>query len=223
MADGSSVEGDMAIMSRDAMADPALAARLTDLRARWNAAYWRSLSPWEHQVVTGPMPHLYECFNESDAMVSDISSVVSDFVATGKPYAITDSAELGEDEFKRQNTAARAALVLDNKARRVGELVAAVAAPAADPLAGPRREIKQYLLGPDEPTSIERFTLAVRDLARRAEVRLRQQAALSQSPSADGEPVSGPTAEARREMEQSVPERRAEDELAADVQEGNAR
>lgn len=221
VADGSSIDGDMAIMSRDAMADPALTARLADLRARWNAAYWRSLSPWEHKVVTGPMPHLYECFNESDAMVSDISSVVSDFVATGKPYAITDSAELGEDEFKRQNTAARAALVLDNKALRVGELVTAVTEPLTDPLAGPRREIKQYLLGPDEPTSIERFTQAVRDLTRRAEVRLRQQAALAQS--GDAEPASGPTAEARREMEQSVPERRADDELAADVQEGNAR
>ena len=42
-------------------------------------------------------------------MVSDISSVVSDFIASGKPYAVTDSAELGAEEFKRQNTAVRAA------------------------------------------------------------------------------------------------------------------
>jgi hypothetical protein len=221
VAEGTSTEGDMAIMSRDSMADPALTARLAELRAQWNSAYWRSLSRWEHKVVTGPMPHLYECFNESDAMVSDISSVVSDFVATGKPYAITDSAELGEDEFKRQNTAARAALVLDNKAAGVGELVTAVVSPRSDPLTGPRQEIKQYLLGPDEPTSIVRFTQAVRDLTHKADVRLRQQAALGQS--GDGEPQAGPTVEARHELEQSVPERRAEDELAADVQERNAR
>jgi hypothetical protein len=221
VAEGTSTEGDMAIMSRDSMADPALTARLAELRARWNSAYWRSLSAWEHKVITGPMPHLYDCFNESDAMVSDISSVVSDFVATGKPYAITDSAELGEEEFKRQNTAARAALVLDNKAHRIEELVAAVVAPAQDPLTGPRREIKQYLLGPDHPTSIERFTQAVRELAHKADVRLIQQAAMGQSGEID--PLDGPSAEARHELAEAASERRAEDELAADVQEGNTR
>jgi hypothetical protein len=220
VAEAISTEGDPAIMSRDSMADPELTARLADLRERWNTAYWSSLSAWEHKVVTGPMPHLYECFNESDAMVSDISSVVSDFVATGKPYAITDSAELGEEEFKRQNTAARAALILDNKAGRVAELVTAVVRPQSDPLTGPREEIKHYLLGPDEPTSIVRFTRAVQELTRKADVRLVQQAAMGQS--GDGEPALSPTAEARHEMEQSLPERRAEEELAADVQERNA-
>ncbi|WP_335982126.1 MULTISPECIES: hypothetical protein [Streptomycetaceae] len=194
VAESTAADGDMATMSRDSIADPQLAARLAELRGRWNAAYWQSLSAWEHQVVTGPMPHLYECFNESDAMVSDISSVVSDFVATGKPYAITDSAGLGEEEFKRQNTAARAALVLDNSAARVGELVTAVVSPEQDPLAGARKEIKQYLLGPDHPTSIERFSQAVRDLAHRADVRLAQQAALGQTDDADL--FGGPAAQA---------------------------
>ena len=221
VAEATSTEGDMAVMSREAMSDPKLTARLAELRAQWNAAYWRSLSPWEHQVVTGPMPHLYQCFNESDAMVSDISSVVSDFVATGKPYAITDSAELGEEEFKRQNTAARAALILDNKATRVGELVRAVVDPSADPLTAARREIKHYLLGPDEPSSIVRFTRAVRDLAGKAEVRLVQQAAMSQT--GEGGPIPGTTAEARSELEAAASERVAEDELAADVQKGNPR
>jgi hypothetical protein len=218
---GTSSEGDPAVMSRDSMADPALTARLADLRRRWNEAYWRSLSSWEHKVVTGPMPHLYDCFNESDALVSDISSVVSDFVATGKPYAITDSAELGEEEFKRQNTAARAALVLDNKASRIGELVRAVVDPAGDVLTGARADIKQYLLGPDEPTSLERFTEAVRELARKADVRLLQQAAMGQT--GETGPGSLLEGEARAEMEQHAAERRADDELAADVQEGNTR
>lgn len=221
VAEGTSTEGDMAIMSRDSMADEQLAERLADLRLRWNTAYWSSLSAWEHKVVTGPMPHLYECFNESDAMVSDISSVVSDFVATGKPYAITDSAELGEEEFKRQNTAARAALILDNKARRVGELVTAVVQPGSDPLTEPRREIKNYLLGPDEPASIVRFTQAVRDLRHMADVRLRQQAALGQS--GDAEPGLGLAAGPGRKLDDNVPERLAEDELAGEIQEKNAR
>ncbi|PWS52843.1 hypothetical protein DLE01_02335, partial [Streptomyces sp. FT05W] len=116
-------------------------------------------------------PKLYDCFNQSDAMVSDISSVVSDFIASGKPYAVTDSAELGADEFKRQNTAVRAAVILSNGAQEIDQLLSAVADPAADSLAEARHALKTYLLGPDEPTSMEQFDAAVRALAAKAEAR----------------------------------------------------
>ncbi|MFJ6629808.1 hypothetical protein ACIQMR_00160 [Streptomyces sp. NPDC091376] len=163
--------GDEAEESRVSLADPVRLAEIKRLRAEWNDAYWRSSGWWEHRVVTGSEPKLYDCFNESDAMVSDISSVVSDFIASGKPYAVTDSAELGVDEFKRQNTAVRAAVILSNSAEELDRLLAAVADPAADTLADARAELKKYLLGPDEPTSIEQFDTAVRALAAEAEVR----------------------------------------------------
>jgi hypothetical protein len=105
---GGTGEGqDEAEASRDSLPDPAREAEAARLRDEWNTAYWRSFGWWEHKVVTGPAPRLYDCFNESDGMVSDISSVVSDFIASGKPYAVTDSAGLGKDEFRRQNTAVR--------------------------------------------------------------------------------------------------------------------
>ena len=170
---------DHAAASRDAQTDPTIGERLARLRAERDTAYWASIAPWEHTVVTGPEPHLYDCFNQSDAMVSDISSVVSDFVATGKPYAITDSAGLGEEEFKRQNTAARAALVLDNSAAGLGELVQAVVHPERDPLAAAREEIRAYLLGPDGASSLECFDRATRELAERAEDRNLGQSRLS--------------------------------------------
>ncbi|MFF8553084.1 hypothetical protein ACF058_09625 [Streptomyces sp. NPDC015501] len=163
--------GDEAEESRISLADPAREAEAARLRAEWNDAYWRSFGWWEHRTVTGAQPKLYDCFNESDAMVSDISSVVSDFIASGKPYAVTDSAALGAAEFKRQNTAVRAAVILSNTAEELDELLAAVADPAADVLAGARRELKTYLLGPDEPTSMEQFNAAVRALAAKAEAR----------------------------------------------------
>ncbi|CAM5710813.1 hypothetical protein SBADM41S_06524 [Streptomyces badius] len=97
--------------------------------------------------------------------------MVSDFIASGKPYAVTDSAALGAEEFKRQNTAVRAAVILSNGAEELNGLLAAVADPAADTLADARRELKTYLLGPDEPTSMERFNAAVRALAAKAEAR----------------------------------------------------
>ncbi|MDQ0984393.1 hypothetical protein [Streptomyces sp. V2I9] len=163
--------GDEAEESRISLADPAREAEAARLRAEWNDAYWRSFGWWEHRTVTGAQPKLYDCFNESDAMVSDISSVVSDFIASGKPYAVTDSAGVGAEEFKRQNTAVRAAVVLSNQAEELDQLLAAVADPAADTLAGARRELKTYLLGPDEPTSMEQFNAAVRALAAKAEAR----------------------------------------------------
>ncbi|MFI1567870.1 hypothetical protein ACH4ZX_33430 [Streptomyces sp. NPDC020490] len=163
--------GDEAEASRDGVADPRKHEEIARLRDQWNDAYWRSFPAWEHRVITGAEPRLYDCFNVSDAMVSDISSVVSDFIASGKPYAVTDSAGLGDEEFKRQNTAVRAAVILSNSAAELGELLGAVRDPAADPLAEDRKELKQYLLGPDEPASIAQFNTAVADLALKAETR----------------------------------------------------
>lgn len=162
---------DEAEESRDATADPERQAELTRLRTEWNSAYWRSFGWWEHRVIGGAEPRLYDCFNESDAMVSDISSVVSDFIASGKPYAVTDSAALGAEEFKRQNTAVRAAVILSNSAKELDQLLAAVADPSADRLADARHELKRYLLGPDEPSSIDQFNAATRALSVKSEAR----------------------------------------------------
>ncbi|MDX3453101.1 hypothetical protein PV396_14260 [Streptomyces sp. ME02-8801-2C] len=164
-------KGDEAEASRDGVVDVERHEEIAKLRTEWNDAYWRSFSAGEHRVVTGAEPRLYDCFNVSDAMVSDISSVVSDFIASGKPYAVTDSAELGAEEFKRQNTAVRAAVILGNSAQELGLLLDAVRDPAADPLAGERAELKRYLLGPDEPPSIEQFNTATADLTVKAEAR----------------------------------------------------
>ncbi|MER7927002.1 hypothetical protein ABTY96_28240 [Streptomyces sp. NPDC096057] len=171
LSGGGADKGDEAEMTRDGVVDLAKYEEIARLRAEWNTAYWNSFGTYEHRVIAGAEPRLYDCFNVSDAMVSDISSVVSDFIASGKPYAVTDSAKLGVEEFKRQNTAVRAAVILSNKAAELDELLAAVRTPDADPMAADRKELKEYLLGPDEPTSIEQFNTAVRNLAVKSEAR----------------------------------------------------
>ncbi|MEU0964985.1 hypothetical protein ABZ357_05890 [Streptomyces sp. NPDC005917] len=182
---------DEAEASRDDVVDLKKHEEIARLRAEWNDAYWRSFPDHEHRVITGAEPRLYDCFNVSDAMVSDISSVVSDYIASGKPYAVADSAEVGVEEFKRANTAVRAAVILSNSAKELDALLAAVRDPSADPLALDRDELKQYLLGPDEPTSIEQFNAAVAALARKAETRnLGQQARI-----AAGDPEAAELAE----------------------------
>ncbi|MFE0510867.1 hypothetical protein [Streptomyces sp. NPDC058964] len=164
-------KGDEAEATRDGLVDIERHEEAARLREEWNTAYWCSFPSHEHRVITGAEPRLYDCFNVSDAMVSDISSVVSDFIASGKPYAVTDSAEVGAEEFRRQNTAVRAAVILSNGASELGGLLDAVRDPAADPLAADRKDLKRYLLGPDEPKSIDRFNAAVAGLALKAETR----------------------------------------------------
>ncbi|MEU1510580.1 hypothetical protein ABZ490_00210 [Streptomyces sp. NPDC005811] len=164
-------KADEAVTSRDGIVDVRKHEEAARLRTEWNDAYWRSFPDFEHRVVTGTEPRLYDCFNAAEAMVSDISSVVSDFIASGKPYAVTDSAELGTEEFRRQNTAVRAAVILTNSAAELDQLLGAVRDPAADALAEDRKELKEYLLGPDEPTSLAQFNTAVADLALKAEAR----------------------------------------------------
>ncbi|MFI9149636.1 hypothetical protein [Streptomyces sp. NPDC053367] len=196
---GSTEARDEAEATRDGLVDVERHQEIARLRTEWNAAYWRSFPAWEHRVISGAEPPLYDCFNVSDAMVSDISSVVSDFIASGKPYAVTDSAGLGAEEFKRQNTAVRAAVILSNSAAELGALLDAVRDPAADPLAEERAELKRYLLGPDEPRSIDRFNTAVANLALKAESRNLGQTARAAGAGADVE--AGAEVDAEAEVE----------------------
>jgi len=160
---------DPAERSRDGLLDAGTAERIVELRALENSLFWASAAPWEHRVLTPQGIDLYACFNESDALVSDISSVVSDFIASGKPYAITDAAGVGTDEFRRRNTAARAALVLEPDDSGIAELLAVLHGDAPDALSEDRRQLKDYLLGPDEPSSMERFRAAASRLAHEAD------------------------------------------------------
>ncbi|KUN29096.1 hypothetical protein AQJ23_08575 [Streptomyces antibioticus] len=148
--------------------------------AAWEAAYWASLPEWEHQIVTGTRPALYACFNRADLLVSDVSSVVSDFLASGKPYAVANTSGLGEDAFREAFPTVRAATVLTPDAAGVPGLLDAVRHPEKDGLAEARAELKRHLLGPDEPSSQERFNSAVQALcsaAREHRVRMAERLA----------------------------------------------
>jgi hypothetical protein len=112
-----------------------------------------------HAVVEGPEPALYECFNDADVLVSDISSVLSDFVASTKPYVVTNLTELSDEAFREAFPTASAAYLLDPDATRLDSIVEDIA--GDDPLAASRRELKLYLLGPDEPDALTRFLDAI--------------------------------------------------------------
>jgi hypothetical protein len=131
-----------------------------DLLRQWHDLYWTSAGPLRHHVVTDPFPTLFSCFNESDVMVSDISSVVADFVASGKPYAIAYLWDTGDGEFRGQYPSAGAGYLLRPGLDGLDEVLSAAREPAADAMAQRREILKEYLLGPDEPDAQTRFSAA---------------------------------------------------------------
>ncbi|MEV1005885.1 hypothetical protein [Streptomyces sp. NPDC049881] len=142
----------------------------------WRRAFWAAQDPSAHLVLTGARPDLYSCFNEADVLVSDVSSVVADHLASGKPYAVVNTAGLPEDEFRAANPTVRGATVLTPEADGVSALLDAVVDPGQDKLAEARAELTEYLLGPAEPPSLTRFQDAVRALCAAAEARRVRQA-----------------------------------------------
>jgi hypothetical protein len=144
--------------------------RLVELiRAAGGDVDARTMDGPEHRVVTARTPSLFDCFNDSDMLISDVSSVVADYVQSQRPYVMANPANLPEDEFRHTYPTARAAYLLS---RDGGELekVVNLARSGDDPMREARRELKTYLLGPDQPSSIERFqaeTTRLAALARR--------------------------------------------------------
>ncbi len=114
-----------------------------------------------HRVVTGREPHLYDCFNDCDLLVSDISSVVADFVASGKPYTVTNVAGMAGHVFRERYPSAEAAYLLGPDLRELPGILAQLQRPGEDELAEARRAMKTYLLGPDHPDAMTRFDEAV--------------------------------------------------------------
>ncbi|MFV8128403.1 hypothetical protein [Streptomyces syringium] len=147
------------------------AATVADATAAWEAAYWDSLPVWEHQIITAARPALYTCFNQSDLLISDVSSVVSDYLISEKPYAVANTSGMTEEEFRAGFPTVSAATILSPEAEGVRALLAAVRAPGQDALAAARAELKVELLGPSDPPSLVRFNQASLALCAKADER----------------------------------------------------
>ncbi|MEU6354160.1 hypothetical protein ABZ896_33350 [Streptomyces sp. NPDC047072] len=162
-------EGDDAQQLSEArVPDGAGAAEWHELRAAWHRLFWESRSGARHHVILDQLPTLYECFNQADILISDVSSVVADFVASLKPYVLTNARDLSDEEFRAAYTTAGGAYLLDRACAQLPEILRSVREPRNDPMAPARRTLKEYVLGPDHPTSMERFNAAVNTLAAQA-------------------------------------------------------
>ncbi|NGO68991.1 hypothetical protein [Streptomyces boncukensis] len=151
--------------------EPGRADRVAAATERWEAAYWAALPPYAHQVVTGSRPGVHSCFNQADLLISDVSSVVSDFLVSEKPYAVANTSGMSEEAYRAAFPTVRAATLLTPGAADVPALLATVRHPERDHFAAARRELKTHLLGPAEPPSRARFNRAALALAAEAEAR----------------------------------------------------
>ncbi len=106
-----------------------------------------------------------DCFNACHAMISDVSSVVSDFLISTKPFAMAAVSATG-DAFTAEFPLAQAAYVFDapRKAGTVDRLDAALDGLLGDdPLAETRRSLRTYYLGDTPPDQVvERFVETAR-------------------------------------------------------------
>ena len=141
-----------------------------------------------HRRETG-VPHLYgsaaertmsveDCFNLSDAMISDVSAVVTDYLHSGKPLAIVSVGRTPE-QLVEVAPAARAAYVLLEDLSNLDAVVADLL--GADPLAAVREQTRRYYLGdfPAQPYA-DGFLDAAREVIdARTPSERRQAAALS--------------------------------------------
>lgn len=149
--------------------DPHLLAELDRHEASLHELYWAARGPF-HTTVQGPRPSLYSCFNQAHLMISDISSVVSDFIASEKPYVVTNQQDLDAERFRADNTAAGGAYLLGSKCTELQSILDAVRGPGDDPMAPLRRQTREYLLGPEHPDAMTRFNEAVERLVARRRI-----------------------------------------------------
>ncbi len=87
------------------------------------------------------------CFNHSDALITDVSSVASDYLASGKPLGMVAIRQQTVAGFRREVPMARVAYVITPDLANVSEALDDLL--GADPLAEQRRAYRTACLGTD--------------------------------------------------------------------------
>lgn len=141
-------------------------ADVRELTEEWNETFW-SATRGQHLIVGGRLPSMFDCFNNTDILISDVSSVVSDFVASGKPYVVANPKGEPVDQFRETFPSVGGAYILDPECETLPELLTSIV--EKDPMAKKRALVRGYLLGPERPAAIERWNTAIDALISRAE------------------------------------------------------
>jgi hypothetical protein len=96
---------------------------------------------------------LYECFDMADVLISDISSVVTDFLYTERPLITSNPRRLPRDRYFHTFPTQRASYILERSLDNFTQILDDVL--GGDSLRAQRLEMKRYVLGdhPNGPTA----------------------------------------------------------------------
>jgi hypothetical protein len=121
---------------------------------QWTARYWAQTPG--HRILTQPAPSLHACFSTTDLLIADISSVVADWLATDRPYAIVNLTDLPAAEFRHHSRTASGGFVLSPDLAGLAGILTA-ARTGNDPTSADRAAARTYLLGPRTADPAETF------------------------------------------------------------------
>ena len=190
--------GDAAQQARDARPGYGPSAVEAEATAAREDAEWLAGCPrGAHLVVPPAGASLYACFEQADLLVADVSSVISDFLATDRPYAVCNPTAWDAAEFVRTFPTAGAGLVVDRDGDGLRQALSVAVGAEPDPYAAARRAMTDRLLGSVRGRATERFAEAVESLAARAEERVarrRLDVSAEASPKSAGQASLAPSA-----------------------------
>ena len=111
-------------------------------------------APGDHLYV-GPDSSLtlYECFDQAHLLISDISSVVTDFLYTERPLVTSNPRRLDRETYLRTFPTQAASYIVERDLSNLPEIISDVL--AGDSLREQRLAMKKYVLGdlPQGPTA----------------------------------------------------------------------
>jgi hypothetical protein len=152
----------------------------------------------DHQVYETGTVSLYAAFNSADVMITDISSVLTDFLASHKPYIVTNPRNESLAEFLLAFPSSDAGSIIDTdltSQQGTGFVDAIAHALVGDPDGRPARiALADYLLGPISADPVRAFVDEVSAAVDRAKVRYPQPRIVPVPPATEGKSVpSGST------------------------------
>lgn len=98
--------------------------------------------------------NILELMNDCDLLITDISSVMNDFLCTGKPYIVTNPSHIAKNVFCETFPTAQGAYILNN-ANELSGLIREIA--DSDPKSEERSQIMRYSLGENPLGALQRF------------------------------------------------------------------
>ncbi len=112
------------------------------------------------------VPHtsdLFDCMNRVDAAIADRSGVLSDFLASEKPYFVVNASGMSDEDFRAANRSVQGAYLLGQGGAGLEAALADARGP--DTRRQERRATRVALIGPAVDDALGPFVDAIDDLA----------------------------------------------------------